>query len=253
MIIKCLVVDDEAPARDELLFFISKIESAETVGEASSVKTAFEKIEELKPDLVFLDIEMPGSNGFFLVEKLKVLKKIPFIVFATAYDQYAVKAFEAEAADYILKPFSFERINEAVCKVKKRIDLSGYNNSSQTEHIISSLPAFSKIPLEKSGKMVPVSPDEIYFFESSGKDIEAALKEESLLLPREATMDKLEKRLLSRGFFRSHRSYLVNINHIKEYYSWFGGKYELVMKNLKNSKIPVSKNRVKDFRRVVNI
>lgn len=251
MNIKCLIVDDEEPARDELAFFLSKIDYVDIAGEADSVKNAFLKINELEPDLVFLDIEMPGNNGFFLIEKLKDLKHIPYIIFATAYNEYAVKAFEADAVDYLLKPFSFERIKDAVERVRKRKG-AGSRNLEKLAEIISEIPAFSKIPLEKNGRMVLVSPEEVFFFESSGKDISAWLEDRTLFLPREATMDKLEKRLVSKNFFRPHRSYLINLNKIDEFYSWFGGKYELVMSNRKSSKIPVSRNRVKAFKKIVS-
>lgn len=251
MVLKCLVVDDEEPARDELIFFLSKIDSVEVAGEADSVKKAFEKIKLVSPDLVFLDIEMPGNNGFFLVEKLKDLVKIPYIIFATAYNEYAVKAFEAEAVDYILKPFSFERIYKAVERVRKQQQFGKVDIVKLTE-MMADVPVFSKIPLESDGRMILVSPEEICFFEASGKDIKAFLNDRVLFLPKEATMDKLEKRLCSKSFFRSHRSYLVNLNKIKEFYSWFGGKYELVMEDIKNSKIPVSRNNVKDFKKLVS-
>lgn len=255
MEIRCLIVDDEEPARDELSFFLSKLDFIKIAGEANSVKSAFEKAGEIKPDLIFLDIEMPGHNGFFLVEKLKTLNKIPHIIFVTAYDQYAVKAFEADAVDYILKPFSFERIESAAEKVGKRIkdSFSPEDDLEKITNAIANLPTFSKIPLEKNGRMLLVSPEEIRFFESFGKEIQAELANETLKLSRDVTMEKLEQRLYSKNFFRSHRSYLVNLNHIVEYYSWFGGKYELVMDDKGERKIPVSRNRVKEFKKRILI
>ena len=251
MELTCLIVDDEAPARDELNFFLSKVEGITVAGEADSVDQAFEKIKTLAPDLLFLDIEMPGSSGFFLVEKLKDLPRMPHVVFATAYGEYAVKAFEADAVDYLLKPFSLDRVKDAIDKVRARAAL-GLQDREKTVRTISELPAFSKIPMEKQGRMILVSPEEIFFFESSGKQITARLESTVFFLPREATMEKLEKRLGTSNFFRPHRSFLVNLDKIREFYSWFGGKYELVMTDKAASKIPVSRNRVKAFKEIVS-
>jgi len=252
MKIKCIVVDDEKPARDELVFFLSKIDFVEVCAEAGSVSQAFEVIKEKEPELVFLDIEMPGNNGFHLLEMLEKLKKIPYIIFATAYEAYAVKAFEKEVLDYVLKPFCFERINDAVYKAKKRLELN-INEKSKFEvfqQVVSTIPGFSKIPLESDNRIILASPDEIFFFESLGKDIKAFLYDDVFLLPNEATMEKLEKRLYWKGFFRTHRSFIVNMDKISEFYPMFAGKYEVVMKNKDSSKIPVSRTRVKGFKKI---
>ena len=247
----CLIVDDEAPARDELRFFLSKLEGIRVAGEADSVARAFEQIKSLAPDLVFLDIEMPGNSGFFLVEKLKDLARMPHVVFATAFGEYAVKAFEADAVDYLLKPFSLDRVKDAVEKVRARA-AAGAPDRDQTVRTMAGLPSFSKLPLEKEGRMILVSPEDIFFFESSGKEITARLEDGVFFLPREATMEKLETRLAASHFFRAHRSFLVNLDKIREFYSWFGGKYELVMKDKASSKIPVSKTRVRAFKEIVS-
>ncbi|MCB9480784.1 MAG: response regulator transcription factor [Desulfobacteraceae bacterium] len=255
MKIKCVVVDDEKPARDELIFFLSKIDCLEICGEAGSVSQAFDLIKEKEPDLIFLDIEMPGNNGFFLLETIKEFKKFPYIVFATAYESYAVEAFEKEALDYVLKPFSFERINESVNKAKKRLEnkINEKIRFEEFEHAVSKIPGFSKIPLESDNRIILVSPDEIFFFESLGKDIKAFLYDDVYLLPGEATMEKLEKRLYWKGFFRTHRSFIVNMDKISEFYPMFAGKYELVVKNRDKTKIPVSRARVKEFKKMTGL
>lgn len=252
MKIKCIVVDDEKPARDELVYFLSELDFIEVCGEAGSVDQAFRLIKEKDPDLVFLDIEMPGSNGFYLIEQLEKLEKIPYIVFATAYENYAVEAFEKEVLDYILKPFSFERIKDAALKAGKRLEKSRTEKSKlqEFEYAVSKIPGFSKIPLESENRTMLVSPDEIFFFESLGKDIKAFLYEDVYLLPGDATMEKLEKRLYWKGFFRTHRSFIVNMDKVSEFYPMFAGKYEIVVKNKDETKIPVSRTRVKDFKKI---
>ncbi|MDY0361915.1 MAG: LytTR family DNA-binding domain-containing protein [Desulforegulaceae bacterium] len=252
MKIKCIVVDDEKPARDELIFFLSKIDCLEICGEAGSVTKAFELVKEKEPDLLFLDIEMPGNNGFFLLEQLEKLEKLPYIVFATAYESYAVEAFEKEALDYVLKPFSFERIHDAVKKAEKRLENKIVKKSGleEFEQAVLKIPGFSKIPLESDNRIILVSPEEIFFFESLGKDIKAFLYNEVYFLPSDATMEKLEKRLYWKGFFRTHRSFIVNIDKISEFYPMFAGKLEIVLKNKDKTKIPVSRSRVKEFKKI---
>jgi DNA-binding LytR/AlgR family response regulator len=253
--IKCIVVDDEKPAREELVYFLSKIDFIEICGEAGSVSKAFELIRKHEPELVFLDIEMPGSNGFYLIEQMEKLNNIPYIVFATAYESYAVEAFEKEVIDYILKPFSFERINNAVNKVKKRLEnkITQKSKFEEFENAVSKIPGFSKIPLESENRIILASPDEIFFFESLGKDIKAFLYDDVFLLPKDSTMEKLEKRLYIKGFFRTHRSFIVNMDKISEFYPMFAGKYELVMKNRDKTTIPVSRKRIKDFKKIAGL
>jgi len=252
MIIKCLVVDDEKPARDELKFLLSDIEDIEIAGDAESCGTAYEILKKKKIDLIFLDIEMPGNNGFILLSKLKSFKSPPAVIFVTAYDQYAVKAFEAEALDYILKPVSDERLKLSIDRIRQRIGLSDpsliVSDLNKISSVLSTIPSFTRIILEKKGKMILANPDDICFFEAFGKNIEANFKDKTLFVSREMTMNRLEKNLVIKNFFRVHRSYLVNLSHIKEFYPFVGGKYELLMANMENTIIPISRSKVKAFK-----
>ncbi len=247
--IRVLIVDDEAPARDELAYLLRQISEIELVGEAKNGREAIKKISELKPQVVFLDIQMPDMSGLTVCRELSLLHEpdnLPIIVFATAFDQHALEAFEVNAVDYILKPFSEDRLQCTLNKVKKLI------SSSESQHlnrILSLLekPKLSKLPIEENERIILLDPNEIVFCTISERQVVITTKD------REYTtgfnLNELGSKL---SFLRTHKSYLVNPDMIREIIPWFNGTYNLVMKDNKSSTVPVSRTYIKEVRSVLN-
>ncbi len=258
--IRCIVVDDEAPARDELCFLISKYEDFEVVGEADTAQKAMALIKRLRPEVVFLDIQMPREDGFSVVEAISDKKKSPIFVFVTAYDTYAVKAFEANAVDYLLKPLSEKRFKQTIERIRlylKREDSCTIQEQVHTilKNVIPEVreKRLPKIVVEQNGRMHFVALDEIVFFKYKNGRIMVHTIDDVMPLHSISTMDGLERHLEGLQFFRVHRSILVNLDHIREFSPWFNGKYLLVMNDIKNSELTVSKARVSEFKRKIGI
>lgn len=257
MKIRCIIVDDEQPARDELAYLLSHFNEIEIVGQADSAGKAVSLIKKLSPDLVFLDIQMPGKDGFHVISELSHMEKLPCFVFATAYDQYAVKAFEESAVDYILKPVSRERLGRTLDRVRKLMD-DNHGDSIQGElksllEKVGVRTEVVRVSVEQKGRIHLLNPDEIVFCSYESKKIMVHTREEAFPLYGIATMDKLEQHLAHASFFRSHRVTLVNLNHIREFSPWFNGKYNLIMNDRSGTNINVSRSRVKAFKNRLGI
>jgi DNA-binding LytR/AlgR family response regulator len=251
MTIKTIIVDDEQPARDELAYLLSCHDDIEIVGEADSASRAILLIKKLQPDLVFLDIQMPGKNGFQVISELMEMEKQPFFIFATAYDQYAIKAFEENTLDYIMKPFSDERIALGLDRVRKLTATRDISFRNELETLLDKVGARQepiRISVEEKGRMHLLAPDDIVFCLYKDKRIMVHTRSAQYPLYGIATMDKLEKHLEAASFFRTHRVSLVNLNQIKEFSPWFNGKYNLVMADKAGTEIIVSRNRAKAFK-----
>jgi two-component system LytT family response regulator/two-component system response regulator LytT len=258
MSIRALVVDDERPARNELIYLIKKIGGIEVCGEASSANEALQRIKELKPSLVFLDIQMEPVNGIVLARKIMEAPHPPFIVFATAYDKYAVEAFEINAMDYILKPFSEGRIRTTIERIVDKLKENEPHNADNKEQLLELLEkitekkTFEKIPVWQGDRIILLDPEDIVFIVSTeGKN--TVLKTMTGEYEANYSIGEMEEKLTHRFFFKPHRSYIINLNYIKEIEPWFHNTYQLVMKNYEHEKIPVSRNRVKDFKIAINL
>lgn len=257
--VRCIIVDDEQPARDELRYLLSHHEDLEIVAEADSAGKAVQAIRQHRPDLVFLDIQLPGRNGFEVIRELAGMDHMPLFVFATAYDSYAVKAFEESAVDYIMKPLSEKRLDMTLQRVRKLLaESSGSRGAIENTlqallNQIESPKERIKVSVEKNGRIQLLTPEEIVYcsYESSG--IIVHTRNESLPIYGMTTMDKLEEHLASSSFFRSHRSVLVNLDHIKEFSPWFNGKYNLTMDDENLSEVTVSRTRAKAFKQRLGI
>jgi two-component system LytT family response regulator/two-component system response regulator LytT len=255
MDLRALVVDDEQLARDELCFQLEQIEGIEIAGQAGNGLEALEAIERLAPDIVFLDIQMPGLSGFEVARRV-VAKTLPVhIVFVTAFDQYAVEAFEVNAVDYLLKPVEPARLTNAVQRVRLRQETKAPLN----EH------------LEKIVKMVgdrqqwrgqiAVKVGERFLLVQSEDIIYASLNGDTITIvtgqvagtSNYRTLDELQARLDPDVFWRVHRSHLVNINKIKEIVPWFSRNYILRMKDGKATEIPVSRSQTKRLREYLRL
>ena len=213
-----LIVDDEKPARDELIFLLKSLPEVNVIGQARNGLEAVNIIKEKSPDLVFLDVQMPGLDGFGVIKKLVDKKvKLPHIVFATAYDHYAVQAFEVNAVDYLLKPFDKARVSKAITRVRKFME-SQPDSRERLETLLEQLavrPAPPrKLLLKTNQRLALIDSDEMVYATIEDGVINIVTRElEGTSNYR--TLEELQASLDGNHFWRVHRSYLVNINHIK--------------------------------------
>jgi len=223
--LRALIVDDEEPARELLRTWLVKREEIDIVGEAGDGATALAQIREIHPDLVFLDVQMPDMNGFDVVAALDPAER-PTIVFVTAYDQYAVKAFEVSACDYLLKPFDQDRLAVTVERV-----LSKAAPPADLQRLLALLhqTTASQVVVKVDGRHLFLRADDIEWIEASGKDVSVHMAASSLVV-RE-TMTNLEARLDRSRFVRVHRSAIVNRTHVREAQPWFKGDYVLILRS----------------------
>ncbi len=245
--IRVLVVDDEKLARDRLAGFLAGADDVTLVGQASDGVEALEMIEAEHPDLVFLDVQMPGMDGF---EVLKTLRApAPHIVFATAYDDYAIRAFEVGAVDYLLKPFARARVEDAVSRVRAR--LTGERAGPDLESLVARLEERRKIHVSQvpvySGKRILIMPvADVLWFGVEYRLVYAHTSERAFMT--NYTLRELEGRLDPELFFRAHKSSLVNLRHVKEIVPWFGGRYKLVMRDPAASEVALSRAQARELR-----
>ena len=251
MSLSVIIVDDEQLARDELSYLLRDIADLEVIGQGKNGVEAVNLIKESSPDLVFLDVQMPGLDGFGVIKKL-LEKKIPLpnIIFSTAFDQYAVKAFEVSALDYILKPFDKKRVLQAVEKARKTQE-SDAAPSEKLDTLVKLLeqqqPQTSKVLLKANNRLFLVDQKEICFASiEDGVITVVAQNMEGQSNCR--TLEELLTSLDGKLFWRAHRSYLVNINRIKEVVPWFKSSYQIRMDDKKQTEIPVSRAQTRRLR-----
>jgi two-component system response regulator LytT len=255
--IQTLIIDDEKPARDELAYLLKAFPEIDIVGQGKNGVEALALIKEHSPDLVFLDVQMPGLNGFGVIKKLIDRKqKVPHIVFATAYDNYAVQAFEVNAVDYVLKPFDKGRVAKAIQRAKRMIETHA-SPAEQLESLVNKLGTGRggqpvKLLVKTQQRLFLVDADDIIFASIEdglisvfAKDVEGT--------SNYRTIEELQSSLDSDRFWRAHRSYLVNINHIKEVVPWFKSSYMLKMNDKKQSEVPVSRAQTKRLRELLKM
>ena len=229
--LRTLVVDDEKLARDRLVGFLARVAGVEVIGQATNGVEAVELIERDRPDLVFLDVQMPGMDGF---EVLKALERPrPQVVFATAYDEYAIRAFEVQAVDYLLKPFARARVEEAVGRVRARLE-----QRRRRPRRRSGAARGSRSAARRTSTQCPCTPasascccpsDDVLWFGVEYRLVYAHTGERAYMT--NFTLRELEERLDPEVFFRAHKASLVNLRQVKEIVPWFGGRYKLVMRD----------------------
>lgn len=258
MPITTIIVDDEKPARDELAFLLKAFPEINVIGQGKNGVEAVALIKEHAPDLVFLDVQMPGLDGFGVLKKLVERKmKLPHVVFATAFDHYAVQAFDVNAVDYVLKPFDKARIAKAIARARKMLE-SQTSPTERLEQLMTQLVSAKqpsspvKLLVKSQQKMLLVD----------GEDLVYASIQDGLIsvTARDAegtsnyrTLEELHEALESESFWRPHRSYLVNIHHIKEVVPWFKSSYMLKMNDKKSTEIPVSRAQTKRLRELFKL
>ena len=255
MTIRCVIVDDEAPARDELRYLLGSHDTVEIVGEAATAAQAIELCLIHEPDLVFLDIQLPGDDGFEVIRAITPqLDASPLFVFVTAYDSYAVKAFEESAVDYILKPVQEGRLATTLDRASKLLSDQGPPLRQQIETLLSqvarpvSVQKHTKVSVEKNGRIRLLDPTDIIYCSYEDQRIVAHTYDEMVPVYGINSMDRMEEHLDGTSFFRAHRATLVNLDAIREFSPWFNGKYSLVMADQTRSELTVSRTRVKDFK-----
>lgn len=233
MKIRTLIVDDEALARDRVKRFLRDEKDISIVGECSNGKEAISAIERLKPDLVFLDIQMPEKNGFEVVREIG-RDILPAFIFVTAYDHYALQAFDVHALDYLLKPFNKERLHRAVNHAREHLD--GRSPGRLDERIVSLLADLrgekkylERLVIKSVGRVFFLKTDEIDWIEAAGNYVKIHVGRESHMI-RE-TMNGIELKLDPNKFIRIHRSTVVNIDRIKELHPMFSGDYSVLLRD----------------------
>ncbi len=257
MKITALIVDDEQLARDELAFLLKGLSDIEVLGHGKNGVEAVNLIRELEPRLVFLDVQMPGLDGFGVIKRLLDKKAhLPLFVFATAYDQYAVQAFEVNAIDYLLKPIARSRLEKAVAKVRRVIEAgeSAHQKLDRLVQMIEERPVTQKTKLmvKSSGRLILVDSDEVVYARIEDGVISIVTKD----MEGESnfrTVEELQNNLDANTFWRVHRSYLVNINRIKEVVPWFKSSYQIRMDDRKQTEIPVSRAQTRKLRELLNL
>lgn len=231
--ISTLIVDDEPLARERLRELLKSRPEFDIIGEAASGRQAVEAIKRYHPDLVFLDVQMPDVNGFGVLEQLAP-EQLPCVIFVTAYDKYALKAFDAKALDYLLKPFDRQRFELALDRAKEQ--LGRQKNGAVTEKLLEFLSSVRNEPkhvdrliIKTGGRVMFLRTSDIDWIEASGNYLRLHVGKDSHLF-RE-TMQNIEAKLDPARFMRIHRSTIVNIERIKELQPWFGGEYVVVMRD----------------------
>ncbi len=249
--VKVMLVDDEPLARGKLRRLLADEEDIEIVGEAGSAEEAQEKLGELRPDLLFLDIQMPGQDGFALLESLPP-DQLPAVVFVTAYDEHAVRAFEVSALDYLLKPFDRERLELALERAREALARrEGVGLDEQLRSMLQELrgeqPFLDRFVVRSVGRIVFVRAADVDWIEAAGNYVRLRIGKESHLL-RE-TMSSLETRLDPKVFARIHRSTMVNIDRIRELNHIFHGDYSVLLKD--GTRLTLSRGYREQFERIV--
>jgi two-component system LytT family response regulator/two-component system response regulator LytT len=293
-----LIVDDEPLARQELLFLLGAAADVEVLAQGSNGIEAVDLIRTLKPDVIFLDVRMPGLDGFAVLKKLLALDKkfkMPHVVFATAFDQYAVKAFEVNAVDYLLKPFDAKRVARTIEKVRARVEVERAEaengavaegatvvggESSQGSLGIKGMVAGAQAKLDALLKMLEGQTGGAAPLSASTRSGKVVVRAQSRLMLADQkdvcfaaiddgrisvvtktvegdsncrTLEELMEQLDPEQFWRAHRSFVVNIQHIREVVPWFKSSYQLRMDDRKQTEIPVSRSQTKRLRELFNL
>jgi two-component system, LytTR family, response regulator LytT len=259
MELKTIVVDDEQLARDELGYLLGQVGGVEIIAQAGNGLEALETIDRLQPDLVFLDVQMPGLTGFEVARRLLENGPASHIIFVTAYDQHAIEAFEVNAVDYLLKPVDASRLEVALQRARRRIAVDRGDARAAIKGISNQqLEQIVQLVTERNSRRerLALKVGERFLLVQSEEIIYASLAEESITVVTNQhvgtsnyrTLDELQTRLDPSVFWRVHRSHLVNINKIKEIVPWFSRNYILRMKDEKATEIPVSRTQTRRLR-----
>ena len=256
--LRAVVVDDEQLARDEVCFLLSEIGGVEVVGQASNGLEALQVIESESPDLVMLDVQMPGLSGFEVARRLTEDGGATQVVFVTAFDQHAIHAFEVNAVDYLLKPVEAARLTTAVERVRRRLasERGAAKPAGELDRLLQLLSQRQEhreqLAVKIADRFLLIQADEVVHA-SVDNDVITVVTNSLSGTSNYRTLDELQARLDPAVFWRVHRSHLVNINKIKEIVPWFSRNYILKMRDAKGSEIPVSRSQTKRLREYLKL
>lgn len=240
---KALIVDDERLARKELMSLLSDYTQIEVVGEAVNVDDAYQKIKELQPDLLFLDIQMPEKTGFDLLE---MLDDVPQVIFTTAYDEYAIKAFEVNALDYLLKPIQPERLKESIYKLSTAREKE--EEGSEREKA-AKLGPNDQVFVKDGDKCWFVRLSKIRLFESDGNYIKVYFDNQKPMIHK--SLNALDERLDDKVFFRANRKHMINLNWVDNIEPWFNGGLMVTLQG--GEKVEVSRRQATKFKDMMSL
>lgn len=258
--LRALVVDDEQPARQELCFQLERLAAVEVAGEAGDGVEALALVDALKPDLVLLDIQMPGRDGFAVARDLIERRSDTRVVFVTAYDQYAIDAFEVSAVDYLLKPVEPERLERAIGRVRQQLQQQRAAGGAVDGEDLRRIVRY--VAEQQAGRArIALKVGERFQLVQSGAIIYAALADDVITVVTDnltgtssyRTLDELQANLDPAVFWRVRRSHLININKVKEIVPWFSRNYILKMQDASGTRIPVSRSQTKRLRAHLNL
>jgi two-component system LytT family response regulator len=243
---RAIVIDDERLARKELITLLNQLESVEVVGEAVNVDDAKEKIEQLNPDVIFLDIQMPEKTGFDLLEELE---NVPHVIFTTAYDEYALKAFQVNALDYLLKPIEPKRLEEAITRLQSKIE--GYTKSEDATSSLNlkKLTLNDQVFVKDGDRCWFVKLSSVRLFESDGNYIKVYFDNFKPMIHK--SLNALDERLDEKSFFRASRKHIINLGWVEGIEPWFNGGLVVTLKG--GDKIEVSRRQAARFKEMMSL
>lgn len=250
--VKIVLVDDERPALEELTYLLKEYDFIQIIGAYTDPKVALEVLHKTKVDVVFLDISMPEMNGFMLAEALLKLSLPPLIVFATAFDDFAIQAFEIHAVDYILKPLSEERLDHTIQHIEEQLKHKRDNLVPIKELIATNQNPIKheKLPVWKNDRIYLINKADILYCTTNDSETLIVTKKDSYTILE--TLSALEEQLNEQEFFRCHRSYIIRVDAIEEVIPWFNNTY--AVRFLAHQEcIPISRRNTKIFKALVNI
>jgi len=264
MDLRAVLVDDEQLARDELGYLLGQVGGVEVIGQAGNGVEALTTIDRLQPDVVFLDVQMPGLTGFEVARRMLDKRAESHIIFVTAFDQHAIEAFEVNAVDYLLKPVDPNRLEVAVDRARRRISTDRPERGAAAPGSINEqLEKIVQLVTERQSRRerLAIKVGERFLLVQSEEIIYASLVDEGITVvtgqhagtSNYRTLDELQARLDPSVFWRVHRSHLVNINKIKEIVPWFSRNYILRMKDAKATEIPVSRTQTRRLREYLKL
>lgn len=237
--ITAIIVEDSRLARNELKDLLKEIPEVEIIAEAENADVAFEVINSQNPDLIFLDIQLPGKDGFQLLE---MLENVPMVIFTTAFDEFAIKSFEYNTLDYLLKPINPKRLSQAIEKVKQKL-------AEKTEKQDKKLDFEDQIFIKDGEKCWMVKISEIYLFEVEGNYTKVFFRNEKAVLTR--SLNIIEKKLPQEKYFRANRNTIFNINYIQNIENWFSGNLMIKLPN--DNQVEISRRQAVLFKEIYGI
>jgi len=252
MTIRTVFADDEKLAREEIGYLLQNVNDVVVVGAAENGLDAVQMIERERPDLVLLDIEMPGLDGFQVVREMRAIENPPRFIFVTAYDRYALQAFEVNALDYLMKPVSPERLAQAIDKARASIE-THENLSDKLTALLSAMPGrgrrLTKVPVRRRKHLLLLDVEDVVYAQVKDGIVFVATRETQDMVAYR-TLDEFAADLDPEVFYRVHRSFLANVNHIHEIIPLPSGNYELVMDDAAAAHVPLSRTHARELRRI---